>query len=68
MICIIPNTLSYYFTKIGYSTFKDWYKSIILLEPIYTELEILTNSIDKSNWLEDDFRNEKANGKILNTI
>ena len=67
MICIIPNTLSYYFTKIGYSTFKDWYKSIILLEPIYTELEILTNSIDKSNWLEDDFRNETFK-KIKNSI
>ena len=64
---IIPKTLSYYFTKTGYPIFKDWYKSIILLEPIYTDLEILTNSIDKSNWLEDDLRNNTFK-KIKNTI
>ena len=55
---LIPKTLSYYFTKSGYPKFKDWYKSIDLLEPIYNELEILTNIIDKSNWLEDELRNE----------
>ena len=64
---LIPNKLSYYFTKIGYPTFKDWYININLLEPIYTELEILTNIIDNSNWLEEDLRNETFI-KIKNSI
>ena len=64
---IIPNTLSYYFTKTGYSKFKDWYKSIDLLESIYNELDILSNIIDKSTWLEDDLRNETFK-KIKNSI
>jgi len=64
---LIPNKLSYYFTKIGYPTFKDWYKKSVLLEPIYSELEILTNIIDNSNWLEEDLRNETFI-KIKNSI
>ena len=58
MISLTSNkTLSYYLTKEGYPKFKEWYKSIDLLEPIYNELETLTNIIDKTTWLEDELRN-----------
>jgi hypothetical protein len=55
---LIPKTLSYYFTKTGYPKFTDWYKSIVVLEPVYNELVELTNIIDRSNWLEDELRTE----------
>ena len=64
---LIPTKLSYFFTKSGYPQFTNWYKSIKLFEPIYKELEILTNSIDKSTWLEDELRNESFKN-IKNTI
>ena len=55
---IIPKPLSYYFTKAGYPKLKEWYKSIVLLEPIYNELDSLTHGIDISTWLEDELRDE----------
>ncbi len=55
---LIPKTLSYYFTKLGYPKFKEWYKSIELFKPIDNEIETLTTIINKSTWLEDDIRNE----------
>ena len=64
---LIPNTLSYYFTKTGYPKFKEWYKSIELLEPIYDDLDILTTIIDNSKWLEDELRS-KSFKNIKNTI
>jgi hypothetical protein len=68
MIYLIPNkTLSHYLTKNGYSKFKEWYKSILFLEPIYNELEILSNNIDKTHWLEDDIRSNLFE-KIKNII
>ena len=57
MLSLIPNEkLSYYFTKLGYPKFKEWYKSLAIFTPIYSELEILTTIIDKSTWLEDELR------------
>ena len=67
MISLIPNKLSYYFTKLGYPKFTEWYKSIVLYEPIYNELETLTTIIDKSNWLEDELRSDTFK-KIKNVI
>jgi hypothetical protein len=64
---LIPKTLSYYFTKTGYPKFIDWYKSIILLEPVYNEITELTNIIDRSHWLEDELRTESFKN-IKNTI
>jgi hypothetical protein len=55
---LIPKTLSYYFTKAGYPKFIDWYKSIIVLEPIYNKIEEFTTIIDNSHWLEDELRTE----------
>ena len=57
MIYLIPNDkLSYYLSKSGYLKFIDWYKTISFLEPIYNEIEDLTNIIDNSHWLEDELR------------
>ena len=64
---IIPKTLSYYFTKAGYPKLKEWYKSIVFLEPIYNELDSLTHIINKTTWLEDDIRNESFKN-IKNSI
>ena len=63
----IPKTLSYYFTKTGYSKFIDWYESIIVLEPVYNDIAELTNIINKSHWLEDELRSELFKN-IKNTI
>ena len=41
-------TLSYYLSNEGLSNFKEWFKSIQLLEPIYNELDILINSIENT--------------------
>lgn len=55
---VSTETLSYYFTKKGFSKFKDWYTSIDLLKDIYNELDYLTTMIEKSVWLEDNLREE----------
>lgn len=67
MIYLVPKTLSYYFTKSGYTHFSNWYKSIELFKPIDNEIETLTTIINKSTWLEDDIRNESFK-KIKNSI
>ena len=64
---LIPRTLSYYFSKSGYPHFSNWYKSIDLFKPIDKDLELLTNTIDKSLWLEDDIRHESFKN-IKNSI
>jgi hypothetical protein len=64
---LIPKTLSYYFTKIGYPKFIDWYTSSVVLEPIYNDIAELTTIIDKSHWLEDELRSELFKN-IKNTI
>jgi hypothetical protein len=59
MLYLIPDkTLSYYLTNVGFLNFKCWYKSIQLFEPIYNELEIITDIIEKINWSEDKLRLE----------
>ena len=59
MLSLIPDkTLSYYLTNLGFPNFKCWYKSIQLFEPIYNELEIITDIIEKINWSEDKLRLE----------
>ncbi len=59
-------TLSYYLSKSGFNKFRDWYKSIILLQPIHSELETLTYIIENSTWLEDKLRKDTFNRiKIL---
>jgi len=59
MLSLIPDkTLSYYLTNLGFLNFKCWYKSIQLFEPIYNELEIITDIIEKINWSEDKLRLE----------
>lgn len=56
---LIPiETLSFYFTKTGFSKFKQWFYSIDILKPISQELDALTNIVDTSNWLEDKLRKE----------
>ena len=57
MLYLIPEkTLSYYLTNLGFPNFKCCYKSIQLFEPIYNELEIITDIIEKINWSEDKLR------------
>ena len=59
MLSLIPiETLSYYLSNLGFSKFKAWYKSIELFEPIYNELEIIIDIIEKTNWIEDKLRQE----------
>ena len=59
MLSLIPDkTLSYYLTNLGFPNFKCWYKTIQLFEPIYNELEIITDIIEKINWSEDKLRLE----------
>ena len=67
MLYLVPKTLSYYFTKSGYTKFKEWYKTIELFKPIDNEIESLTIIIDKSTWLENDIRNESFKN-IKNSI
>ena len=54
-------TLGYYLSKTGFQKFREWFKSIKLLEPIYSELETLTFIIEKSTWLEDKLRKDTLN-------
>ena len=41
-------TLSYYLSNEGLPNFKKWFNSIQLLDPIYNELDILINTIEKT--------------------
>ena len=55
---ISSETLSYYLSKKGFMKFKPWYITIECLEPIYDDLDKLTNQIQYSTWLDDNLREE----------
>ena len=62
MVHVLKNeTLSFYLSKSGFPKFRQWFKSIEQLELIYNELESLTNLVETSKWLDDNFRNELLN-------
>jgi hypothetical protein len=69
---IIPiETLSFYLSKSGFPKFRQWFKSIELLKPIYNDLENLTYITENSTWLEDKLRKEtiiKSKSLILKHI
>jgi len=68
MAPLIPiETLSFYLSKSGFPKFRDWYKSIKYLEPIYDDLESLTYLVETSTWFEDKLRKDSIN-KIKNLI
>jgi len=59
---ILPiETLSYYLSKPGFPKFRNWFKSISLLEPIFSDLEDLTYLVETSTWFEDKLRKESIN-------
>ena len=51
-------TLSYYLAKTGFLKFKNWFKSVDLLEPIHDELDKLTYLVEHTSWLEDKVRKD----------